>query len=100
LVPTTTKPPTNTKPIPKHRTLKTKQQSLDDSMKPKLSELRAREIKVKKVEEQLKVKEKSLLEIRNEKILLETRCQQLEARTFELEQTSNYSKEGWNLTTT
>ena len=87
LVPTTTKPPTNTKPIPKPRTLKTKQQSLDDSMKPKLSELRAREIKVNKVEEQLKVKEKSLLEIRNEKILLETRCQQLEARNFELEQT-------------
>jgi len=61
-------------------------------MKPKLSELRTREIKVKKVEEQLKVKGKSLLEIRNEKIVLETRCQQLEARNFELEQTVNLLK--------
>ena len=87
LASTTTKLPTNPKPIPKPRTLKTKQQNLDDPTKPKLSELRTREIKVKKVEEQLKVKEKSLLEIRNEKILLETRCQQLEARNFELEQT-------------
>jgi hypothetical protein len=55
-------------------------------MRPKLSELRTREIKVKKVEEQLKVKEKYLLEIRNEKLVVETRCQQLEARNFELEQ--------------
>ena len=51
-------------------------------MRPKLSELRTREIKVKKMEEQLKVKEKYLLEIRNEKLLLETRCQQLESRTL------------------
>jgi hypothetical protein len=58
-----------------------------DPAKLNFSELRAREIKVKKVEEQLKVKDKSLLEIRNEKIVLETRCQQLESRNFELEQT-------------
>ncbi|CAC5402684.1 unnamed protein product [Mytilus coruscus] len=64
-----------------------KQQNLDDPTLPKLSELRARKIKVKKVEEQLKIKEKSLNEIRNEKILLESRCQQLEARNFKLEQT-------------
>jgi hypothetical protein len=92
LTSTTTKLPTNPKPIPKPRTLKTKQQNLDDPMKPKLSELRTREIKVKKVEEQLKVKQKSLLEIRNEKIVVETRCQQLEARNLELEQTVNLLK--------
>jgi hypothetical protein len=33
------------------------------------------------------LKEKSMQEYRNEKIMLETRCQQLEARNFELEQT-------------
>ncbi|CAC5378669.1 unnamed protein product [Mytilus coruscus] len=75
------------KPIPKPRKPKMKQQNLDDPTLPKLSELRAKEIKIKKVEEQLKIKEKSLNEIRNEKILLESRCQQLEARNFELEQT-------------
>ena len=41
----TTKLPTNPKPIPKPRTLKTKQQNLDYPTKPKLSELRTREIK-------------------------------------------------------
>jgi hypothetical protein len=87
LASSTTKLPTNPKPTPKPRTPKTKQHNLDDPRKLNLSELRTREIKVKKVEEQLKVKDKSLLEIRNEKIVLETRCQQLESRNFELEQT-------------
>ncbi|CAC5425294.1 MLL4 [Mytilus coruscus] len=80
------------KPIPKPRKPQMKQQNLDDPTLPKLSELRAREFKVKKVEEQLKIKETSLNEIRNEKILLESRCQQLEARNFELEQTDKLLK--------
>ena len=87
LASTITKLPTNPKPTPKSRTPKTKEQNLNDLTKLNLSELRKREIKVKRVEEQLKVKDKSLLEIRNEKIVLETRCQQLESRNFELEQT-------------
>ena len=33
------------------------------------------------------MKEKSLFELDNNRILLESRCQQLEARNFELEQT-------------
>ncbi|CAC5412371.1 unnamed protein product [Mytilus coruscus] len=76
-------PLATTKPIPKLRQPKMKQQNLDDPTLPKLSELRARKIKIKKVEEQLKIKEKSINEIRNEKLLLESRCQQLEARNFE-----------------
>jgi translation initiation factor 6 (eIF-6) len=35
----------------------------------------------------MKMKEKSLYELNNNRILLESRCQQLEARNFELEQT-------------
>jgi hypothetical protein len=35
----------------------------------------------------MKMKEKSLYELNNNIILLESRCQQLEARNFELEQT-------------
>ena len=53
----------------------------------KLSELRAREAKLRKAEEQLKIKEKSIDELKNEKIMIETRCQHLEAIHFELEQT-------------
>lgn len=53
----------------------------------KLSELRAREAKLRKAEEQLKIKEKSIDELKNEKIMIETRCQHLEARNVELEQT-------------
>ena len=53
----------------------------------KLSELRAREAKLRKAEEQLKIKEKSIDELKNEKITIVTRCQHLEARHFELEQT-------------
>ncbi|CAG2197359.1 unnamed protein product [Mytilus edulis] len=59
----------------------------EDTILPKLSELRARELKVRKAEEQLKIKEKSLKEVQNDRLLLESRCQQLEARNFELEQT-------------
>ncbi|XP_071133057.1 uncharacterized protein [Mytilus edulis] len=82
---TTTKP----KPIPKPRNLKQNQKSSEpeDTILPKPSELRARELKVRKAEEQLKIKEKSLKEVQNDRVLLESRCQQLEARNFELEQT-------------
>ena len=74
------------KPIPKPRKPRI-QQNLDDPVRVKLGDLRTREIKIKKVEDQLKMKEKALQEFKNEKIMLETRCQQLEARNFELEQT-------------
>ncbi|CAC5397395.1 unnamed protein product [Mytilus coruscus] len=93
-------PQATTKPIPKPRKSKMKQQNLEDPTLPKLSELRAREINVKKVEEQLKIKKISLNEIRNEKLLLESRCQQLEARNFELEQTVKLLNKGLNLTAT
>lgn len=63
------------------------QDTVEDTTRTKLSELRTREAKTKKGEEQLKLKSKSLQELANEKILLETKCQQLEARNFELEQT-------------
>jgi hypothetical protein len=42
--------------------------------------------KLRKAEEQLRIKEKSIQELNNEKILIGTRCQQLEARNYELEQ--------------
>jgi len=74
------------KPIPKPRKPRI-QQNLGDPARVKLGDLRTREIKMKKAEDQLKMKEKSLQEFKNEKIMLETRCQHLEARNFELEQT-------------
>ena len=54
--------------------------------------LRAREAKLRKAEERLKIKEKSIDELKNVKIMLETRCQHLEARNFELEQTQATEK--------
>ena len=65
--------------IPKPRKPKI-QQNLDEPARVKLGDLRTREIKMKKAEDQLKMKEKSLQELKNEKILLE-------ARNFELEET-------------
>jgi hypothetical protein len=67
------------KPIPKPRKPKI-QQNLDEPARVKLGDLRTREIKMKKAEDQLKMKEKSLQELKNVKILLE-------ARNFELEET-------------
>ena len=76
------------KPVPRPRKSANKEQNQPDNPKEvKLSELRAREAKLRKAEERLKIKEKSIDELRNEKIMLETRCQHLEARYFELEQT-------------
>ena len=75
------------KPVPKPRKSSHKEQNQPDGLKEvKLCELRAREAKFRKAEEQLRIKEKSIHELNNEKILLGTRCQQLEARNFELEQ--------------
>jgi hypothetical protein len=75
------------KPVPKPRKSSHKEQSQPDSLKEaKLCELRARQAKLRKAKEQLRIKEKSIQELNNEKILLGTRCQQLEARNFELEQ--------------
>lgn len=79
------------KPIPKPRKPKI-QQNLDEPARVKLGDLRTKEIKMKKAENQLKMKEKSLQELKNEKNLLETRCQHLEARNFELEQTMKLLK--------
>jgi hypothetical protein len=77
------------KPTPKPRIMRpaSVQDTAEDTTSIKLNELRTREAKSKKAEEQLKLKSKSLQELANEKILLETKCQQLEARNFELEQT-------------
>ena len=76
------------KPVLKPRKSSHKKQNQPDSLKEvKLCELRARETKLKKAEEQLRIKEKSIQELNNEKILLGTRCQQLLTRNFELEQT-------------
>ena len=78
------------KPIPKPRKNKPKNSSImekDESAKIKQGELRQKELKLRKQEEQLKMIEKSLSEMKNERVVLESRCQQLEARNFELEQT-------------
>jgi hypothetical protein len=75
------------KPVPKPRKSSHKEQNQPDRLKEvKLYELRAREAKLRKAEEQLRIKEKSIQELNNEKILIGTRCQQLEARNYELEQ--------------
>ena len=73
------------KPVPKPRKSSHKEQNQPDSLKEvKLCELRARQAKLRKAKEQLRIKEKSMQELNNEKILLGTRCLQLEARNFEL----------------
>ena len=53
----------------------------------KLSELRTKELKLKKMEEQIKQREKSAQEANNNRTKLESRCQELEATNYELEQT-------------
>ena len=87
------------KPIPLPRKSKTKSQEKDDTkpktsdnetVKAKTSELRARELKLGKSEEQLKLKEKSMQQYRNEKIMLETRCQQLEPVILNWRKLLNY----------
>ena len=81
------------KPVPRPRKSANKEQSQPDNLKEvKLSELRAREAKLRKAEERLQIKEKSIDELKNEKIMIETRCQHLEARNFELEQTQATEK--------
>lgn len=81
---------TSSKHIPKPRKTKRDEKTRNknaDETKTKLSELRTRETKLRKQEEQMKMKEKFLNELDSNRILLESRCQQLEARNFELEQT-------------
>ena len=81
------------KPVPRPRKSANEEQNQPDNLKEvKLSELRAREAKLRKAEERLKIKEKSIDELKNEKIMIETRCQHLEARNFELEQTQATEK--------
>ena len=76
------------KPVRRPRKSANKEKNQPDNLKEvKLGELRAREAKLRKAEERLKIKEKSIDELKNEKIMLETRCQHLEARNVELEQT-------------
>ncbi|VDI25644.1 Hypothetical predicted protein [Mytilus galloprovincialis] len=53
----------------------------------KYSELRAKEIKLKKMEDQIKLREKAAQEANNNRTKLESRCQELEARNHELEHT-------------
>ena len=53
----------------------------------KLSDLRARENKLKKMEEQLKIKERSLEDTNKDKVKLEHYIKTLEARNNELEMT-------------
>lgn len=76
--------------IPKPRKIKrdeTIRNKNAEETKTKLSELRTRETKLRKEEEQLKMREKSIMGHDSNRTLLESRCQQLEARHFELEQT-------------
>ena len=73
------------KPVPKPRKSSHKERNRPDSLKEvKLCELRTGQAKLRKAKEQRRIKEKSIQELNNEKILLGTRCLQLEARNFEL----------------
>jgi hypothetical protein len=53
----------------------------------KYKELRAKETKLKKMVELIKQKEKAAQEVNNNRTKLESRCQELESRNYELEQT-------------
>jgi predicted nuclease with TOPRIM domain len=53
----------------------------------KYSERRAKETKLKKIEELIKQKEKAAQEVNNNRTTLESRCQELESRNCELEET-------------
>jgi hypothetical protein len=75
------------KPVPKPRKSSHKELNQPDSLKEvKLCELRTGQAKLIKAKEQRRIKEKSIQELNNEKMMRGTRCQQLEARNFELEQ--------------
>jgi hypothetical protein len=57
----------------------------EESISAKLRELRNKETKLKKLEETLKIREKSLTEQRKRRIEMETYCNKLEAKNTELE---------------
>ncbi|VDI13607.1 Hypothetical predicted protein [Mytilus galloprovincialis] len=67
--------------VPPTKASKSKQDQTDTKTK----DMRERELKLRKAEEQLKIREKTLKEDQAKSILLETRVQYLEARNFELE---------------
>jgi len=65
-----------------------------ETLRIKLSELREKEIKLKKTEDQLKVREKVINDEKQKRIQLETRCQNLEVRNYELEALVRTMKKG------
>jgi len=76
----------NSNSIPRLKANKTHFDPADqETLRIKLSELREKEIKLKKTEDQLKVREKIINDEKQKRIQLETRCQNLEARNYELE---------------
>ena len=57
----------------------------EESISAKLRDLRSKETKLKKLQETLKIREKSLTEQRKSRIEMETYCNKLEAKNTELE---------------
>ena len=85
----------NNNPKPRLKANKTHFYPADqETLRIKLSELREKEIKLKKTEDQLKVREKVINDEKQKRIQLETRCQNLEARNYELEALVRTMKKG------
>ena len=76
----------NNNPKPRLKANKTHFDPADEeTLRIKFSELREKEIKLKKTEDQLKVREIVINDEKQKCIQLETRCQNLETRNYELE---------------
>jgi hypothetical protein len=85
----------NNNPKPRLKANKTHFYPADqETLRIKLSELREKEIKQKKTEDQLKVREKVINDEKQKRIQLETRCQNLEARNYELDALVRTMKKG------
>ncbi|CAG2206321.1 unnamed protein product [Mytilus edulis] len=83
---------TNLDPFPTHEQSTSERIEQDEVAIVKLREIRERELKLRKAEEHLKMKEKIFKEEQSKIVLLETRCQYLESKNCELESLVNTMK--------
>ncbi|CAG2248026.1 unnamed protein product [Mytilus edulis] len=90
---------TNLDPFPTHEQSTSERIEQDEVAIVKLREIRERELKLRKAEEHLKMKEKIFKEEQSKIVLLETRCQYLESKNCELESLVNTMKRRLDMNT-
>ncbi|CAC5412449.1 unnamed protein product [Mytilus coruscus] len=89
----------NLDPFPTHKQPTSEHIEQDEVATVKLEEIRERELKLRKAEEHLKMKEKIFKDEQSQIVLLETRCQYLESKNCELESLVNTMKRRLDMNT-